>query len=169
LRYVHDRLHETGGETTQELNGIVKGLLALLADLGYRGNQEVDRNLGPIQRALEVLYARYTDSTLMMDDLAIAAGLSIAQFRRVFRQVTGEPPLAYLTRNRLEQARLLLAKGDFTVEAVAHRVGFDSPGSFYRRYRQYFGQSPRADQRPVVVDEISRTWAPPNTYAPSRT
>jgi len=169
LRYLHDRLNETGGEAPAELRGVVGGLVALLTDLGYRGSQHSDRNLGPIQRALEVLYARYADSDLMMDHLADAAGFSIAQFRRVFRQVTGEAPLSYLTRHRLEQARLLLAKGEITVEAVANRVGFDSPGSFYRRYRQYFGQSPRADQRPVVVDEVARTWAPPNTYAPSRT
>lgn len=169
LRYLHDRLRETGGESTPEIRSVVTGLLALLADVGYRGSVQTDRNIGPIQRALEVLYARYAESGLMMDHLAAAAGFSIAQFRRVFRQVTGEAPLSYLTRHRLEQARLLLAKGEITVEAVANRVGFDSPGSFYRRYRQYFGQSPRADQRPIVVDEVARTWAPPNTYAPSRT
>ena len=103
-----------------------------------------------------------------MEDLATAADLSLAQFRRVFKQVLGESPLSYLARHRLEQARLLLSQDRFTVAAVARRVGFKSPASFYKRFLKAYARSPRNQSRIARLREVARTWAPPDTYRPKK-
>jgi AraC-like DNA-binding protein len=134
VAYLHQRLLKTRGVVTTDLRLLMQGLLALLRDLGYGSSVRPLRNLDPVQRALEELYQRYDEPDLRMEDLAIAADLSLAQFRRVFKHVLGESPLSYLARHRLEQARLLLSQDRFTVAAVARRVGFKSPASFYKRF-----------------------------------
>jgi AraC-like DNA-binding protein len=164
VKHLHRKLIKSTGRVAADQRLMLQGILALLRELGYGSSEKRVQSLNPVQRALEVLYARYRDSELCIKDLADAADLSVAQFRRVFKQALGESPLAYLARHRLEQARLLLAQDRLTVEAVAHRVGFNSPGSFYARFTAAYGHSPRNKSRGAALREVARTWAPPNTY-----
>jgi len=164
VRHLHRKLIKSTGRVAADHRLMLQGILALLRELGYGSSEKQTRSLNPVQRALEVLYSRYREPELCIKDLADAADLSIAQFRRVFKHALGESPLAYLARHRLEQARLLLAQDRLTVEAVAHRVGFKSPGSFYARFTAAYGHSPRNKSRGAALREVARTWAPLNTY-----
>ena len=132
-----------GANTSPDLRLVAQGILAMLRSLGYAAPMRRLKNFRPVRRALEVLYARYTDPDLNMEALARAANFSSAQFRRVFQKVMGESPNAYLARHRLEQARHLLGHDVLTVTAVARRVGFKSPSSFYKAYQKAYGISPR--------------------------
>lgn len=87
-------------------------------------------------------------------DLADVAGLSPAQFRRSFHTWIGMSPQNYVTRVRLEKARLLLMTTDLIVSAVAEQVGFESLSYFTRLFKQEFGISParyrHSTRQPVV-------------------
>jgi AraC-like DNA-binding protein len=168
VRHLHKRLMRSRGAVTIDTKLLTQGLLALLRELGYGSTAQHVKNLDPVQRALEVLYARFHEPELHIQDLAAAADLSLAQFRRVFKQVIGEPPLSYLARHRLEQARMLLIQDKLTVAAVARKVGFRSPGSFYERFIKAYGHSPRNKSKLPILKEVARTWAPPNTYKPRK-
>jgi AraC family transcriptional regulator len=78
--------------------------------------------------------------------LALAAReacLSRYHFLRTFRDAFGETPHQFLTRQRLERARVLLARGDASVTEVCVASGFSSLGSFSSLFRRHFGVSPR--------------------------
>lgn len=49
----------------------------------------------------------------------------------------------YLNDLRLEAAIPLLLSGDFSVEEIAEQCGFSSPRSFYRKFSEYTGQTPK--------------------------
>lgn len=74
--------------------------------------------------------------------LAEIACLSKYHFLRVFREVIGEPPLAYARRKRLEVARHALQFGAAPAEA-ARRAGYRDMQAFERAYLRAFDRSPR--------------------------
>ncbi|MBB3113954.1 AraC-like DNA-binding protein [Paenibacillus phyllosphaerae] len=55
----------------------------------------------------------------------------------------GCPPIEYLLRYRVEQAKLLLLRTDFTIARIAEEVGFHQAAYFTARFTRYEGISPR--------------------------
>ncbi|MFM2090294.1 MAG: hypothetical protein RLZZ127_783 [Planctomycetota bacterium] len=79
--------------------------------------------------------------TLSVPGLAAYAGCSPDHLCRRFRRATGETVVGHLQRQRLEQARLLIADGHPVGEA-ARLVGFADPAWFSRAYRRRYGHPP---------------------------
>ncbi|GAB2477963.1 AraC family transcriptional regulator [Jatrophihabitans fulvus] len=79
--------------------------------------------------------------------LADTAGVSRATFARRFAEAVGEPPMAFLTRWRLDLAADLLRESDDTLEAVARRVGYATPYALSTAFRRAHGVSPRDYRR----------------------
>jgi AraC-like DNA-binding protein len=94
-------------------------------------------------RAKDLADARYFER-LDVDDLAAAAGLSRAHFRRVFKRALGDSPHAYLLTRRLERAAALLRNTDRSVTDICLSVGLQSVGSFTTSFTRMFGKSPTA-------------------------
>lgn len=81
---------------------------------------------------------------LTLKELAGVAHLSRYYFAALFRRHTGQSPMAYVRRRRIEIARALLLSSDNTVEQVARAVGFDDPFHFSRVFRRSAGVPPSA-------------------------
>jgi AraC-like DNA-binding protein len=99
--------------------------------------------------ARRVIDERYADS-LVVEDVARAAGLSLYHFIREFRRAFGCTPGRYLRERRLTRARQLLAVSDLPVTEICFAVGFESLGSFCTLFRKSEGATPatyRASQR----------------------
>lgn len=77
-------------------------------------------------------------------ELSATFGLSTPHYIRLFKRETGESPLSFLTGMRARRAAELLMYGESSVAQVGIDVGWEDPGYFSRRFRQYFGISPRA-------------------------
>jgi AraC-like DNA-binding protein len=77
-----------------------------------------------------------------IDRLAREANLSRATLVRRFGALVGEPPLAYLTRWRMELAARNLRETDDPVGAIAHRVGYESEFAFSRAFVRLRGHPP---------------------------
>ena len=65
-----------------------------------------------------------------------------AYFVRLFRAVVGLPPMAYLTRRRLELATSLLRREDLPVGEVGAMAGWLDANYFSRCFREHFGMTP---------------------------
>lgn len=81
-----------------------------------------------------------------VEDLARLAGLSRSAFAARFAQWVGEPPLAYLTRWRMQMARRWLRDGE-PVATVSGRCGYDSEASFAKAFKRIHGLGPGAARR----------------------
>lgn len=92
-----------------------------------------------VHRAQDLIDARYA-STLRLTDLACAVGLSERTLTRRFTAATGLTPLRYQQELRIEHAEHLIGQG-WTVEAAAHRVGFQDA----RMLRRLRGRPALAD------------------------
>jgi AraC-like DNA-binding protein len=95
-----------------------------------------------VQRAIELMREHLGDE-LTHRHLARAALLSPYHFNRVFREVTGIPPLQFLYALRLAAAKRLLMTTRRSITDVCLDVGYNSLGTFISRFTRLVGQSPR--------------------------
>ncbi len=94
--------------------------------------------------AIQTLRERFTEP-VRVEELARTARMSPSAFHRQFKALTALTPLQYQKRLRLLEARNLLLADAATAEAVAFRIGYESPSQFSREYARMFGAPPRRD------------------------
>jgi AraC family transcriptional regulator, L-rhamnose operon transcriptional activator RhaR len=79
-----------------------------------------------------------------ISELSARFGLSTPYYIRLFKATMGESPLSYLSELRARRAAQILMCTDNPIMEVGADVGWTEPGYFSRRFRQFFGISPRA-------------------------
>lgn len=94
-----------------------------------------------VKRVIELMHERI-EEPLSLQDMSRVAFISQFHFNRVFRQVTGIPPHQYLYALRLETAKRLLLTTRESVTDVCFSVGYNSLGTFTRRFTGLVGLSP---------------------------
>jgi transcriptional regulator GlxA family with amidase domain len=97
----------------------------------------------PIKRAQDWLFRNFKQP-VSLDDLAARVGMSPRNFARRFSAATGETPLNYLHRLRIDAARHLLETRGKSVADVSQEVGYEDLGFFRRLFRRHTGASPQA-------------------------
>ncbi|MBD2871831.1 helix-turn-helix transcriptional regulator [Paenibacillus arenilitoris] len=85
-------------------------------------------------------------------ELAELVQLSESHLRKLFLRHVGMPPLPFIHRMKVEQAKRLLAEGGERISAVSLRLGIQDPNYFARLFKQHTGLSPK-DYR-----ERNRNW-----------
>jgi len=101
-------------------------------------------------RAREML-AEIPEERLSIKDVAREALISPFHFIRQFEALFGLTPHQFRIQLRLNQAKLLLARGQHSVTDVCMEVGFSSLGSFSDLFARRLGTSPSAYQRQARV------------------
>jgi AraC family transcriptional regulator len=96
--------------------------------------------------AADYIWSNHERPTTLAD-IAGAAHLSRFHLVRLFRQVYGQTPHAYLQEKRLMVAERLLARTDLDLEEVAARAGFGNRWSLFRQLRRRRGRSGDAMRR----------------------
>lgn len=94
-----------------------------------------------LQRIEAYLEQRLGDG-ITVDALAAVACMSRFHFSRLFRTSTGESPMQYVRRLRVERAKTLLAQGGLTMAEIAAAAGFFDQSHFSRCFKQIVGRTP---------------------------
>jgi AraC-like DNA-binding protein len=79
--------------------------------------------------------------------LARHVAMSRSAFAARFKDVTGDPPMQYLARWRLQKAASLLRTGDLDIADVASRTGYESSAAFSKAFKRTMGLAPGAYRR----------------------
>ena len=83
------------------------------------------------------------DSDLPISAIADACGVSECYFRRLFQEYSGEGPMRFRQRMRIERAKqLLLSDERYTISEVAQELGFSDVYHFSKTFKKFCGQSP---------------------------
>jgi transcriptional regulator GlxA family with amidase domain len=96
----------------------------------------------PIQRAQKWIYGHYREP-IDLDALAAKVGMSPRNFARRFRAATGEAPLAYVHRLRIDTARHFLESAHRSVQEISQQIGYEDVAFFRQLFRRHTGTSPR--------------------------
>ncbi|MBR3503610.1 MAG: response regulator [Clostridia bacterium] len=95
-----------------------------------------------VARAKLYMSQHYTDSNLMLQDVAHAVGMSESRFSTVFSQESGKTFTEYLTGLRLNRARELLVETDRRSSQIALDAGYNDAHYFSYLFKKNIGMTP---------------------------
>ena len=84
----------------------------------------------------------FSDSSLMLQDVAKAVGMSNSRFSTVFSQQNGQTFTEYLVYLRLNKARELLRTTDHRSSQIAFEVGYNDAHYFSYIFKKNIGMTP---------------------------
>lgn len=147
------RVEHLADEMEQECDGREPGnevalrskLLELMVFLSraYTNSDTIEAHaLLRVGSVIGVLENSFQDDWTLGDLLKIAH-MSSSNLMRVFRKATGQTPIEYLIRLRIQKAMELLSGTDLTITEIAMQIGFNDSNYFTRQFRRVVGESPR--------------------------
>ena len=108
----------------------------------------------PVHKAQQFLLKNFRDD-VPVDDLAARVGMSSRNFARRFKAATGDTPLRYVQRLRINAAKHLLESDVTTIQEVSSAVGYDDVIFFRRLFKRYTGVPPREYRIRFGIGEMS--------------
>jgi AraC family transcriptional regulator len=132
--------------------------------MGARARSELER-MAAVEKVIDAMHERL-DQPFTLDEMATIAYLSRFYFNRVFREMTGLPPVRFHTALRIAEAKRLLMDTDLSVTEVCLEVGYQSLGTFITHFRELVGVSPRelrrvANSPPPAAAELAEVFTRP--------
>ena len=87
---------------------------------------------------------------ISLDQIAHNMYLSPVYVSKIFKEETGESPINYLIKIRLEKARDILAKeGAGSIKSIANAVGYEDVYHFSKLFKKYYSISPQNYRKEV--------------------
>ena len=102
---------------------------------------EIDVLSGYTRQAVEYINYRYS-YPITVDDIASYVGISRSHLYRAFRATLGQSPKTYLSKFRIKQACILLARQELSVASIAQSVGYESGLYFSKVFHKLQGMTP---------------------------
>lgn len=101
-----------------------------------------DNAYGTYQKVRRIILQEHTQID-NVTSLARKTGLNAAYLSRLFKRHSGESPLRFLTRTKMQHAADLMLRHSARVEDAATAVGFTDPFHFSRVFKRIYGVCPR--------------------------
>ncbi len=87
---------------------------------------------------------RNASGTLTIAELASSLAISERTLHRRLKSLAGESPKKFITRVKLESARVMLEGMTDSIKRIAHKSGYEDEGSFRRAFFKFSGMNPSA-------------------------
>ena len=117
------------------------GLLANLRDPAPPVRARGGLPPGAMRRLHEYMETHISEN-IELPMLATVADLSVYHFAREFKRSTGVTPHHYLVSKRVERAKDMLARTDYSLTEIALATGFSDQSHLARHFRQMIGATP---------------------------
>ena len=124
-------------EAMQQLYGILQ-FLSKSIDKKYTPHSQ--RQI--LMPAVEYMKENFFDPGIRNEVLAALCDVSVAYFRKCFKNVYGIAPMQYLHNLRLNKAKALLLSDCLSVAEIAESTGYSNPYHFSKMFKAYTGLSP---------------------------
>ncbi len=92
--------------------------------------------VGPLAAAMQAMHTDLAHPWTVAE-LARIAAMSRSTFAALFKSVSGEAPLTYLTCWRVYRAKTLLRETELSLAEIATQVGYDSDTALSRAFRRF--------------------------------
>ncbi len=95
-----------------------------------------------VNRIINYLNDNY-EHKISLEQIAHNMYLSPVYISKIFKEETGESPINYLIKIRLEKAKdILLNSDNDSIKNIANQVGYDDVYHFSKLFKKYYGISP---------------------------
>lgn len=106
-------------------------------------NKATPSDLSMSKRVMAFIQEHYQESNLTVSQIAEVFQLNSSYMGTAFKRINNLSVLQYLTQVRMEAAQALLRTGTMKVSEVAERVGYPDVFYFSRKFKKFFGCSPK--------------------------
>lgn len=143
-----DRL--TGSETIQEMRQQMAELLRNVCDYTEsKRRQNIEQTRAKAMRQLvekvsDYIAGHFRDPNLNISMIGAHFDLKPAYLSRLYKDHTGEGLLDRINRERIGEAKRLIADGGKSVSEIAGHVGYNDVNAFIRVFKKYEGITPGA-------------------------
>jgi AraC-like DNA-binding protein len=95
-----------------------------------------------VKRIIKYLNENY-ENKISLDQIAHNMYLSPVYISKIFKEETGDSPINYLIKLRLEKAKDIINRGQGgSIKEIANSVGYDDVYHFSKLFKKHFGMSP---------------------------
>jgi transcriptional regulator GlxA family with amidase domain len=91
-----------------------------------------------------------------VEEMVRRSGLAERTFKRRFTKATGFPPIDYVQRLRIEDAKRRLERTDASADEISWQVGYEDAAFFRRLFKRTTNITPGAYRRRFQVPEFAR-------------
>lgn len=95
-------------------------------------------------REAQIFIERNFQNDITVEEIAENCGLNRSYFGKIFKEMVGSTPQAFLLNYRMTKAAELLKLTNMPVGDISKAVGYDNPLHFSRAFKNVYGVSPRA-------------------------
>lgn len=121
-------------QNARALLGLLKHEMAGVESPGLRHRFNLQQLIDDI--------ARRPEHGWTVPEMAARLHISTSLLTKLFRREFNQAPMEVVIYHRIQKAELLLQRTGDTIESIANAVGYKSPFSFSRLFKQHTGLSP---------------------------
>lgn len=95
------------------------------------------------EKAERIVHENIGNTDFTVEDMGAALGMSRSQLFRKFKALTDNTPSDYIRAERLKLAKRMLREGQYNVNEVSLKAGFNSTSHFISTFKKYTGTTPK--------------------------
>ncbi len=138
--FMDDTLKQLEHKASQSVIDMIRWANYLLEEL-YKYEDEVQKGQSIIEKINQYIREHYKED-IGRNEIAAEFYLAPEYLSKMYKKQTGKSLKDYICEYRIEQAKILLKKGELLVSDVAEEVGFDNFTYFSTLFKKYTGMTP---------------------------
>lgn len=126
----------------QDLNQLKQWFMSKISDSCKNiQNKREEKSTSTVEQAKDYINKNF-EREISLDDVSKIVNISPYYFSKIFKEETGENFIEYLTGIRIEKAKELLLKSEYSMKEICSMCGYSDPNYFSRSFKKNVGVTP---------------------------
>jgi AraC-like DNA-binding protein len=150
IQWLH---HEATVTTEPAILHHWSGLVAAYSQRAFEpADSKIDERLRLLGKTINDNLAHPWD----IQQLARLVNVTPEHLRRLCRQYLGRSPMRYVTYLRMRYAAMLLLSESYSIETIAHKVGYENSFAFSTAFKRFMKEAPSEYRKKVIASSLNQ-------------
>ncbi|MEF3307087.1 AraC family transcriptional regulator [Paenibacillus sp. GYB003] len=145
VRFIYDEMAHKRKGFELAISGAIKQFLFLVIrhDVSDMMGTKPSSELNRLRPALDYIESHLGEN-IVLADVSRLVNFNYHYFMKFFKKTMGMSFTEYIQLKRIRKAETLLLTEPLSVTEISGLVGFDNPAQFYKLFKRYNGNTPKA-------------------------